>query len=454
MANKVFLGCIADDFTGATDIASFLVAGGMKTLQINGAPTQSPSNETVFSKKILDEYDAVIVALKSRTIAVNDAIEQVIISLKWLRDLGVEKFYFKYCSTFDSTETGNIGPVIDAMCECLGEKSTVLCPALPVNGRTVYQGYLFVHDQLINESPLKNHPLTPMKDASIKRLIERQGSGKAANIDYSQIEKGSDHIADAIHDFENEGYKYIICDALNDKHLDDITEGSKNLSLITGASGLAKGMGKTFHSLGFKPSSPGAGFTSVNAPSVILSGSCSAMTVRQVMMYAKAHASLQVDPLAMARGEQSYESIVLWLEEHLHQSPLIYATASPDSVAEIQQQLGVEPARIMIETLFEKIAQASFLLGVRNFIVAGGETSGAVVEALGVGYFEIGRTITPGVPHVQFQGELASWSSGATWGTCEDTANFSQPVTLNLALKSGNFGNENFFFEALEALTC
>ena len=434
-----WLGCIADDYTGATDLASFLVASGLRTIQINGVPTAAQLNK-------IRDVDVVVIALKSRTMAVEKAVELSVKSLHCLQQLGCGKFYFKYCSTFDSTAKGNIGPVIDALMAQLNIQSTVVYPALPVNGRTVYQGHLFVFDQLLSDSPMKNHPLTPMHDASVVRMIEQQGCGKAGLIALPIVDQGEQALPLIIEKLAlaAKEYNYLVLDAVKNEHLATYGGALANFTLITGGSGLALNLSQEFVQLGGVKSNAKDIVKAIDAPAIVLSGSCSAMTQVQVKNYAKHHPTYQLDVSKLAKPEKNTDEmmtnivndtvneIMAWLIPNIEQAPLISATASPEQVLINQQLLGKELAAKMVEDIFSAVAIESVKLNVRNIIVAGGETSGAVVNALAIDEFIIGDTITPGVPMVQ---TLAK-----------------QP--LNLALKSGNFGDENFFINAVEKLTC
>lgn len=425
--NGLYLGCIADDFTGASDLASFLVASGMKTLQTSGIPDSNTPN--------LDQYDAIVIALKSRTEAVGTAVADSLASLKWLRELDCDKFYFKYCSTFDSTDKGNIGPVIDALCEELDIQSTIVCPALPVNGRTVYQGHLFVGQQLLHESPLKDHPLTPMRDSNLLRLIEAQGKGKATSIPLSVVQQDTDTLKKALN-AASEHHAYLVVDGVCSNDLSNITQASAHFPLITGGSGLAWNLSETFIKHGLVKKDPEHALEKLHSPCLVISGSCSAATRKQVEIYQNNNCSLYVNPLRIAKGEQSINSILSWLaQQDAHQAPMIYATAEPEFVSRVHAELGREQAQELIEHTLSEVCKRSTELGFKSFVIAGGETSGAVVNALEIKLLEIGKSIAPGVPMVQ---TLPSHPQGK----------------INLALKSGNFGDQHFFHTAVEALTC
>jgi len=229
---KALLGCIADDFTGATDLANMLVRGGMRAVQTIGVPA---SDTTI-------EADALIVALKSRTIPAEEAVAQSLAALEWLRAQGCRQFLFKYCSTFDSTDKGNIGPVADALLDALGDDFTIACPAFPENGRTIFRGNLFVGDVLLNESGMQNHPLTPMTDPNLVRVLQRQTKSKVGLIAYDVIAKGPQAVRDRIAVLRNEGVRMAVADAVSDADLYVLGEACADLKLITGGSGIALGL--------------------------------------------------------------------------------------------------------------------------------------------------------------------------------------------------------------------
>lgn len=418
-SNSPLLGCIADDFTGATDLANTLVRNGMRTVQTIGVPTSAV------------QADAIVVALKSRTIAAADAVAQSLAALAWLREQGCRQFVFKYCSTFDSTDAGNIGPVAEALLDALGSDFTIACPAFPENGRTIFRGHLFVADALLNESGMEHHPLTPMTDANLVRVLQRQSQAKAGLLRYDTVAKGSDAVRARIDALRAEGVKLAIADAISDADLFTLGEGCAALPLITGGSGIALGLPENFRRAGLLPArTDAAEVPAVNGHGVVLAGSASRATNGQVAHWiAQKRPALRIDPLRLARGEAVADEALAFARDH--DGPvLIYATAQPEQVKAVQAELGVARAGELVEHALACIAATLKARGTRRFVVAGGETSGAVVQALGVQSLRIGRQIAPGVP--------ATVTLDA------------EPLAL--ALKSGNFGGENFFDEALQAL--
>ena len=429
-ASKPLLGCIADDFTGATDLANMLVRGGMRTVQTIGVPGADTRIEA----------DALVVALKSRTIDAADAVAQSLAALEWLRAQGCRQFFFKYCSTFDSTDQGNIGLVADALLDALaptdgGAPFTIACPAFPENGRTIYRGHLFVGDVLLNESGMEHHPLTPMTDANLVRVLQRQTRSKVGLVRQDAVALGAQAVRASIDALRADGVRMAIADAVSDADLHTLGQACADLPLITGGSGVALGLPANFRRAGLLAEAADAGeLPRIDGASAVLAGSASKATNAQVAAWRETRPAFRIDPLAAARGEPVVEHALTFAREHMNaaqpQPVLIYATASPDDVKATQRELGVAHAGELVERTLASIARGLRDLGVRKFVVAGGETSGAVVQALGVDMLRIGKQIDPGVP------------ATATIGA--------EPLAL--ALKSGNFGAVDFFEKALRQL--
>ncbi|GJH14428.1 four-carbon acid sugar kinase family protein [Caballeronia novacaledonica] len=422
-AAQALLGCIADDFTGATDLANMLVRGGMRTVQTIGIPEAG----------VRIDADAIVVALKSRTIPADDAVRQSLDALAWLRAQGCRQFFFKYCSTFDSTDRGNIGPVADALLDALKDDFTIACPAFPENGRTIFRGNLFVGDVLLNESGMENHPLTPMTDPNLVRVLQRQTKSKVGLIRYDTIAKGADAIRARIDELKKDGVRLAIADAVSDADLHTLGEACRDLALITGGSGIALGLPENFRAANLLAHAEhAADLPKIEGKSVVLAGSASKATNAQVAHWRESKPGFRVDPLALSRSEPVVQNAVEFARKH-DEPVLIYATSSPDEVKAVQKELGVEKAGQLVEDALASIARQLRDDGVRKFVVAGGETSGAVVQALDVRSLRIGPQIDPGVPATQSIGANAEES-------------------LGLALKSGNFGATDFFEKALKAL--
>ncbi|NIF56072.1 3-oxo-tetronate kinase [Burkholderia sp. Ax-1724] len=425
MANAL-LGCIADDFTGATDLANMLVRGGMRTVQTIGVPAAGTRIEA----------DAIVVALKSRTISAVEAVHQSLEALDWLRTQGCRQYYFKYCSTFDSTDRGNIGPVADALLDALGENFTIACPAFPENGRTIYRGNLFVGEVLLSESGMENHPLTPMTDPNLVRVLQRQTKSKVGLIRYDIIAKGVESIRAYIDELKEDGVRLAIADAVCDADLYTLGKACRDLALVTGGSGIALGLPQNFHSADLLVySGDAADLPKIEGEAVVLAGSASKATNAQVAAWRTSKPSFRIDPIAISRGDDVVNSAVAFAQSHLVKSEpvLIYATSSPEDVKAVQKELGVEKAGLLVEEALATIARRLRDIGVRKFVVAGGETSGAVVQALNVRTLRIGPQIDPGVPATQ-------------------SVSAHDKAPLALALKSGNFGTNDFFTKALKAL--
>lgn len=422
---SILLGAIGDDFTGSTDLALTLGKHGMNVLQYIGVPEGPVEAEDI---------QGAIVALKSRTIPVKDAVQQSMDACDWLLAQGARQILFKYCSTFDSTEKGNIGPVAEALLDRLDTDITVICPAFPANARTVYQGHLFVGEQLLSESGMRHHPLTPMRDANLVRFLGNQvrKADTVGLIPCRMISQGSDVIREELKKLRQQGRRFAVVDAITDQHLIDIGMACENFKLITGGSGIAMGIPGNFHRAGQLAKSGGlARLPHMNGAAVVLAGSCSVATRGQVQFMSQTAPALKLDPLDLANNRQNIESAVEWAREFLAKGPvLIYSSAEPDEVRKAQAQLGQKRAGEIVESTLSGIARRLSEMGTQKIIVAGGETSGAVVETLGVRSLYIGPEIEPGVP----------------W-----TFSKNNP-TLSLALKSGNFGGEDFFDKALKML--
>ncbi|WP_437419270.1 3-oxo-tetronate kinase [Stutzerimonas chloritidismutans] len=417
--SQLLLGCIADDFTGGTDLASMLVRGGMRTIQVIGVP-EGP---------IPADVDAVVVALKSRTQPKDQAVQESLAALEWLRAAGCRQFFFKYCSTFDSTAEGNIGPVADALMDALGIDFALACPAFPENKRTIYQGHLFVGDVLLSESGMRHHPLTPMTDANLIHVLGSQTKRKVGLVPYPVVAQGAAAIRDEFESAKREGKGYVIVDAIDNANLNVIGEAAADHLLITGGSGVAIGLPENFARAGLLQTSHSAAeLPPVGGYSAVLSGSCSVATNDQIEHWQRSRPSFPLDPLRLAEGCDQVSEALAWARERVAEGPvLIYGSARPDQVKAAQERLGVEAAGLLVEEALSRIAVGLDELGVRQFVVAGGETSGAVVKALGVEALRIGAPIDPGVP----------WTLGV------------REVPVALALKSGNFGSLDFFEKAL-----
>jgi uncharacterized protein YgbK (DUF1537 family) len=426
----VLLGCIADDFTGGTDLAGMLVKAGMRTVQLIGVPAGPLPFDA-------DGVDAVVIALKSRTNPVNEAVAESLAALRWLQQAGARQFYFKYCSTFDSTPRGNIGPVAEALMAALDTDFTIACPAFPANGRTIYKGYLFVGNELLSESGMRNHPLTPMTDPSLVRVLQQQVKGRVGLADFGVVEQGGPAIAARFEALREEGCNFAVVDAVSNLDLQAIGEACADLPLVTGGSGIALGLPENFRRRGLLAKGNAAdALPATGGARAVIAGSCSQATQRQVALMRDKAPSFHVDPLELARDADVVGAALAWAKEHLGQTPLlVYATATPETVKEVQARLGVERAGTLVEDALAAIARGLVALGVGQLIVAGGETSGAVVKALGVSGLRIGPEIDPGVP----------------WTIALQPGREGEPLAL--ALKSGNFGSDDFFVKAWSRLS-
>lgn len=420
----MLLGVIADDFTGASDIANTLAKGlpgqgGLRTVQYLGVPRD----------KAAAEVEVGVIALKSRSIKPASAIEQSLAALHWLLEQGCKQIVFKYCSTFDSTPAGNIGPVAEALAEELGVKGVIACPAFPGAGRTIYQGHLFVKDQLLNESGLQNHPLNPMTDADIRRWLRLQTTADVGHVEIGVVFRGSAAVEEALAENAQQGRTLVIVDACTDDDLVAIGRAAASHRLVTGGSGIAIGLAANFIEQGLA-SGTGADVIGLKGPEAILVGSCSGATRGQVDIHRKSHPTLAIDVAGVMDGSVTTSDLVSFLLENQGSAPLVYSSGTPDEVRAIQERFGRENVATALDALFASTAQELIKAGIRRLVVAGGETSGAVVSALDLGALTIGAEIDPGVPVLLSGGD--------------------NPVAL--ALKSGNFGEPDFFSKALERL--
>lgn len=415
----LLLGCIADDFTGATDLANTLVKGGMSAVQVIGVPSGP-----------LPDADAVIVALKTRTAPVADAVAQSLAACDALTAAGARQVFWKYCSTFDSTDQGNIGPVGDALLKRLGAGFAIACPAFPTNGRTIYQGHLFVGGALLNESGMEHHPLTPMTDANLVRVLSRQASGGVGLVPFGVVEQGVGAIRREMTRLVDAGRRWAIVDAVTDAHLMAIGEAVAPHALVTGGSGVAMGLPENFRRAGLLPvRSDAAALPPMQGAAAVVAGSCSRATLGQIGLARDHVPVLELDALATPDAAALAAQALAWVEGRLEAARpvVIAASATPEKVAALQARRGREAAGALVEEAVATIAEGLVARGVGRLVVAGGETSGAVVQRLGITSLRIGPEIDPGVP----------WT-------------FAEPKGIHLALKSGNFGARDFFLKAFD----
>ncbi len=408
----MLLGCIGDDFTGSGDIANTLAKQGMHTVQYSGIPTENAAANV----------EAGVIALKSRSIDVDEAIEQSLAALAWLKAQGCKQFFFKYCSTFDSTPEGNIGPVADALANALDTDCVIVCPAFPGTGRTLYMGHLFVNGVLLNESGLQNHPLTPMTDPDIRRWLEPQCKGPVGHVVAQDVAAGSERIRQLLDAEAADGKRLIVVDAIHDEDLIAIGKAAADLPLITGGSGVALGLPANFRHQGDIAETPEP-WKGESGHCVVLSGSCSTATRNQIAIHKENNPSLEINAGDVINGKTTPEMVCNWLMQQ-EGIPLAYSSADPAVVKAVQDEFGVEKSANTLEDFFSKVAHQLVALGVKRLISAGGETSGAVTAGLQVDTLEVGPEIDPGVPAMR-AGE-----------------------NLIVALKSGNFGAPDFFSKA------
>lgn len=420
----MLIGAVADDITGATDLCLMLSRAGLKTVQVMGVPEAG---------RDLPAANAVVIALKSRSIPALEAVEMSLSAARALLAAGAEQLLFKYCSTFDSTDSGNIGPVAEALMGLTGADVTIACPSFPAAGRTTYKGHLFVGDALLSDSPLKDHPLNPMQDANLVRVLGRQTALPVGLVDIATIRKGATAVREAMTAQRADGRRILIVDTLEDADLLTIGAACADMRLVTGGSGIAMGLAANFVNAGRVAARETQ--SKLRAPvgrSVVLAGSCSAATRGQIAAAkAAGYASFGLDVAALAEGRQRAEDVANWaIQQPASTIPLIYSSATPEDLQAIQSRLGQHESGALVERVLAEIARLLHAAGFKRFLIAGGETSGAVVASLGVSMLEIGPEIDPGVP----------WTRSI--GTPD----------LALALKSGNFGTPDFFMKAWSLL--
>lgn len=422
----MILGVIADDFTGATDVASMLVRAGMRTVQTIGIPQGDIPPEVAAA-------DAVVVALKSRTTPVAEAVADSLAALRWLQAAGARQFYFKVCSTFDSTPAGNIGPVAEALMAALDTPQTLVCPAFPENGRTVFRGHLFVGDDLLSDSGMRHHPLTPMSDSNLVRWMQRQSQRRTGLLRHDVVARGPAAVAERLAALQADGIAHVVADAVDNDALRTLAAGAAHLPLWVAGSGLALGLPAVLAAQGSVTlSAHAADLDTLTGRGAVLAGSCSTATQAQVARWiAAGRPARRIDPLAIARGAPVADETLAWALAQAD-APLVYATADAATLAQAQAALGVAEAGALVEHTLARIARGLVDAGTQRLVVAGGETSGAVVQALDVHTLRIGAAICPGVPWTQ-------------------AVRAARQAPLKLALKSGNFGGPEFFSEALAA---
>lgn len=416
------LGCIADDLTGATDLALVLTDAGMSTILVLGTPEPgSPAPPA----------DAVVVALKTRTMHPDKAERQSLEALHWLQNLGAQRIFFKYCSTFDSTDQGNIGPVAEALADHLNPEFTVFCPAFPANGRTVYQGHLFVNGRLLSESSLADHPLTPMNDPDLVRVLQKQCRRyQVGLVPLEVVAQGTGAVLEKMEALQDGGCRFGIADAINDEHLATIADACAAQALMTGGSAVTAALPGIYRLEGRLSDMPAPReIDEFEGPVVLISGSCSEASRAQVEFASRHFPAVTVDPLGLASGESDVSTLLqAAAAADRNGAVLFHSTADPDTVSSAQKQLGRWKSGELVENTLAELAQGLVNSGIRKLVIAGGETSGAVARKLGLQQLRVGPEIDTGVPWMQSLGD----------------------PPLLLAFKSGNFGSEGFFVRAVE----
>lgn len=414
MSRGPWLGVIADDYTGATDLAAMIARTGLRVTQSIGVPNDH----------VAEDVDCVVIALKSRSVSAADAVADSLASLRWLQAWGAKQFYFKYCSTFDSTDEGNIGPVADALAAELSAGTVVFCPSVPEHGRTMYLGHLFVNDVLLSESAMKDHPINPMRESDVRRLLQHQTDTPVSLLPLVTIRSGAMEAAASL--ASHEGVNYVVADTVIDADLDVVAEAVGSAPLVTGGAGLAAALAQLQMSRRSDGDAAPAAPVPLG-PAVVLAGSCSRATQEQLALHLQDNPEFLIDAYALDRGEDVVERAVSFVRAHRDSVPAVVAGRDPATVRQVQSDLGVERSSTLIEKALGEIARRVRDEGITRIMVAGGESSGAVVNALGATALDIGAEVAPGVPWMVTRGE--------------------EPI--GLILKSGNLGGEAIFRDAL-----
>jgi len=412
----MLLGCIGDDFTGSSDLANTLAKEGMRVVQYSGVPTSEAAADV----------EAGVISLKSRSIDSAEAVRQSLHALEWLQAQGCQQFFFKYCSTFDSTDDGNIGPVAEALANALEAQKVIVCPAFPGTGRSVYQGHLFVNDRLLNESGMQDHPLTPMTDPDLRRVLAAQTLMPVGHVSAAEVLLGAQKIKQAFEREKKAGNRLLVVDALQDTDLREIGAAADGLALVTGGSGVAMGLPANFRQRG-QMAQAGNDWQGEQGRCAVLSGSCSNATREQLKFHRRNNPMFEIKAEEVIEGHLLPAAVTQWVLE-AEGVPVAYSSADPDAVKAVQEKYGLEASASALEGFFAETARQLLVAGIRRLIAAGGETSGAVVEGLLLTQLQIGPEIDPGVPALRAGDELV------------------------IALKSGNFGAEDFFEKAAAVL--
>ncbi|PSH59027.1 serine kinase [Phyllobacterium brassicacearum] len=420
----ILLGSIADDYTGASDLANTLMKNGLRTVQTVGIPDPSLA---------LPDVDAVVVSLKIRSVAAAEAVAAATAADGWLRKRGAIHVLYKICSTFDSTDTGNIGPVTNALSGGSADSVVLVTPAFPETGRTVYLGHLFVGEQLLNESPLKDHPLNPMHDANLVRVMARQSRGAVGLVGLSTVSDGPEAVKTRLETLRATGVTAAIADAIFERDLETLGTVALQTWVSTGASGLGLGLARALVRSGQVPLRTGAtadAIRPVGGLAAIVAGSCSKATLQQLAIAEQSMPVLRLDPERLLAGSEEINAAISWAGDRISAGPIVIAaSAAPEMVSQLQSRYGRDASGHAIESATSSIAAELVARGVRRMVIAGGETSGAAVDRLGIPAFLIGPEIAPGVPVLRTIGNVQG--------------------DMLLALKSGNFGGGDFFAAAL-----
>ncbi|MEZ5924081.1 MAG: four-carbon acid sugar kinase family protein [Hyphomicrobiaceae bacterium] len=419
----LLLGAIADDLTGGIELASMLVAQGVRT-GFGIGPAAS----------LVEDAEAQVIALKTRVIPADEAVTAVLGGAERLITRGARQVFFKYCATFDSTPAGNIGPCAEALIDRLDAHRALFCPALCETGRTVYQGHMFGGSTLLSDSPKRFDPLTPMTDSNLVRVLQAQSRQKVGLIDHSIVEAGPEAIRYRSEQLAAEGATLQIVDTLNENHLAAIADAAAGMPLLTGNSSVAAHLPACWRRSGDLQATAPIMLAGVDGPGAVIAGSVAEQTRQQLAVFGTHHPVLTLHLERAFAGDDLVGEAMTFARQCMRQCrDFAISTAVPQAaVDQLQTRFGraetAAQAEFILSTLAHRFVHE---LGVRRIVVAGGETSGAVVAALGLTRLEVGPYLGLGMSRAITRTE---------------------PI-LGLSLKSGKLGSLDVF-ERLLADMC
>jgi len=414
----IFAG-LADDITGGMELAAVLAGQGVDCSFVTN-PDRVQLNR-----------EAVVIAQKTRTCAPRDALRMTACGLRAAMRANAAQIFFKYCATFDSTAKGNIGPCADFIARELGVDFTLFVPSFPEAERYVFQGHLFVQDRLVSESPKRFDPLTPMTDPDLVRVLQAQTAVVVGRLPLSILHRGPAAAEVHLTALRHDGVGYAIADAISNDDLAALAELTAEWRFMTGNSTIAGFYPPIWRRQGLIPPDRGPpSLPPIDGPAVVLAGSCADRTLEQLVAFEHHRPVIRIDPLEAAQRDLVPE-LFAQVQARLADGPIaIASSARPADVKNVQDKLGVTGAAATIEDLLGRLASQLRRAGVRRFLVAGGETSGAILDHLGIESMQVGRYEAAGVGRAVSEQE--------------------NPIAL--CLKSGKLGPVDMFLPTLEAM--